>query len=52
MTAGELDAKFSDLASKAIDRQARAAVCGNRRKLDRADSLEELSHLLTTPLAV
>lgn len=49
MTAEELDAKFMDLAGKSVDRQTAQRIVAIVAALDRTDSLEELSRLLTTP---
>jgi 2-methylcitrate dehydratase PrpD len=51
MTAGELEAKFLDLADKAVDRRTAQRIGEIIAGLERVDRLDELSRLLTTPRA-
>ena len=51
MTEDELEAKYMSLAGKSVDQLVARRIAGIVRECDQLDCLEELSRLLTTPLA-
>ena len=46
MTAAELNAKFTDLAGRAVTTEAARRIAATVAKLERVDNSRELTHLL------
>ena len=51
MTAGELEAKYLGLAGKSVDRPTARRIAQIIQALDHIDNLDELSRLVSTPIA-